>query len=79
MSAIKRDDRYPLLIPIGQRIKDYRINKNMTQIEFAEAMGVNPKNLSKIENGERGISETMLYNLYQRFSDFDAKEILVGE
>jgi len=36
---------------LGQRIQSIRKSKRMTQEQFAELIGIDPKNVSKIENG----------------------------
>ncbi len=77
--SLKRDERTFLLLEIGKRIKEFRMLKELTQIEFAKEMGIDYKNLPKIEKGERGLTETMLYNLIIYFPDFDPIYILTGK
>ena len=36
---------------LGEKIKLYRENKNMTQVEIAESLGVKPATVSKYESG----------------------------
>lgn len=36
---------------LGQRIQDLRKSKKLTQDKLAELVGIDPKNISKIENG----------------------------
>ena len=36
---------------LGKRIKNLRTQKKYTQEKFAELIGIDPKNVSKIENG----------------------------
>lgn len=36
---------------LGEKIKAYRENKNMTQVDIAEILGVNPATVSKYESG----------------------------
>lgn len=38
------------------RVKDKRIEKNLTQLELANLVGVTPKYIGFIENGERNPS-----------------------
>ena len=40
-----------LLVEIGQRIQKYRLQKNLTQDQVAEATGISQKHLSRIEQG----------------------------
>lgn len=44
---------------IGELIEDY----NMTQKEFAEKLGVSPKTVSKLVNGEESISKDITHKL----------------
>ena len=41
----------PLIFKIGQRIQKYRLQRNLTQEQLAEAINVSQKHLSRIENG----------------------------
>ena len=36
---------------LGQKIQDLRKSKKLTQEKFSELIGIDPKNVSKIENG----------------------------
>ncbi len=62
---------------IGQRLKDARMNgKNgMTQLTFAEEIGVYVSNISKIEQGLRLPSLEILYEYMNHF-DVDANRLL---
>jgi transcriptional regulator with XRE-family HTH domain len=66
-------------IGLGERLKLFRLKKNLVQAEFAEICGIDRKNLSKIENGRRSITDYILYNLVNYFPDFDANYILTGQ
>ncbi len=79
MEQIKRHQKGASISGLGDRLREFRISKGLTQIEFAEKIGTTQNSLTKIENGYRGITDLMLVKLYQRFPDFDAKEILIGE
>lgn len=48
---------------VGQRIKEYRINKNMTQDTLAESIEVNPSFISNIERGKTKMSTETLANI----------------
>lgn len=37
----------------GKRIKDLRVQRGMSQIEFAAAVGMHPPNISIYENGHK--------------------------
>jgi transcriptional regulator with XRE-family HTH domain len=45
---------------IGSRIKSIREELDLTQAEFAEAVGVNKKTISLVENGHRKPSQEIL-------------------
>ncbi len=46
----------------GKLIKDYRLAKNMTQDELAEALNISEKYISRIENGYSGVKRQTLIN-----------------
>ena len=62
---------------IGQRLKDTRMSsKNgMTQLNFAEEIGVYVSNISKIEQGVRLPSIEILYE-YMNLFDVDANRLI---
>lgn len=35
----------------GKRLREIRVNKNLTQEKMAESIGIQPENYSRIENG----------------------------
>ncbi len=78
MKNIKRLEKLSIS-GMGDRLREYRKSKDLTQVEFAEIMGTTQNNLTNIENGYHGITDVMLAKLYQKFSDFDARYILIGE
>lgn len=41
---------------LGQNVREIRNSLNMTQDQFAEKLNINPHSLSRIENGNVGIS-----------------------
>ena len=53
---------------IGEFIEDY----NMTQKEFAEKLGVSPKTVSKLVNGEESISDDLAQKL-EKFTNISMK------
>ena len=53
---------------IGELIEDY----NMTQKEFAEKLGVSPKTVSKLVNGEESISDDLAQKL-EKFTNISMK------
>lgn len=46
-----KDGKNDLIIKIGQRIQKYRNQKNLTQEQVAEMVGISQKHLSRIEKG----------------------------
>ena len=48
MVRIKSDER----LPFGERLKNARMERGMTQKELAELIGISPNVLSKYENGK---------------------------
>jgi len=58
---------------IGERIKFYRTERGLTQRELEDALGVAPRYISSIEQGNRGASLDMLVKmcLYFRISMAD--------
>lgn len=46
-----KDEKNALLLEIGQRIQEYRKQKNLTQEQLAETTGISQKHLSRIEQG----------------------------
>ena len=60
---------------LGKNIKKYRKSMNFTQEKFAELIGIDPKNVSKIENGNNypspetisSIAEVLNIDLYKLF------------
>lgn len=50
-------------LTIGQNIREIRIHLNMTQEEFSEKIGLTPNFLSKVENGNVGISLDTVINI----------------
>ena len=58
---------------LGMRIKEFRERKNFTQDKLAELVGIDPKHLSRIENGRNYPSietlEKLVQNLNITFED----------
>ncbi|QXE01733.1 helix-turn-helix domain-containing protein [Terribacillus sp. DMT04] len=69
----------------GQAVKVARYLKGMKLNDFAKKVGIDPDYLSKIENGERGISERnqglllrgLIYKLKLSYEEIAAIHILV--
>lgn len=63
---------------MGQRIRNCRISKGMTQAEFAESIDISINFLSEIENGKKGLSCETLYQICSIHTT-SADYILLGE
>lgn len=50
-------------IIIGQNIREIRISINLTQDQFSEKLNITPNHLSKIENGNVGITVETIINV----------------
>lgn len=59
---------------LGQRIREIRKSKNMTQEQLVEKIGSDTNNLSKIENGKKFMSAEKLVKIAQAL-DVDIKEL----
>ena len=77
---------------IGQRIKQYRKMKSLTQKELAAEIGVAASFIANIEQGQKGISLDKLVDICKCFnielsdllpiethSDMEIKEKMIGE
>ena len=64
-------------LELGQRLKDARLHarKGMTQLRFAEEIGVCVSNISKVEQGVRMPTLDLLFE-YMNYFDKDANELL---
>ena len=66
---------------LGQRIKFFRENRNLTQERLAEKVGIDSKHLSRIENGRNYPSletlEKILTNLNVSYEDIFNFQTLV--
>lgn len=63
--------------PVGERVKNARVMRELTQEQVANYIGVNSKHLSSVERGERGLSISSLMEIC-RILDIDADYILFG-
>lgn len=52
---------------IGEKIREYRERKNITQLELAEYLGTTPQALSRYERGERKTDQDTLFKLADYF------------
>lgn len=61
---------------LGQRIQALRKNKKLTQEQFSELVGIDPKNISKIENGNNYPSPETLVSIAKAL-DVEIYELFV--
>ena len=52
---------------VGQRIRQHRQERNLTQTELARQIGIQQSDLSRIEKGEYRVSLDVLFRLLQTF------------
>ncbi len=52
---------------IGERIKNIRINNNLTQAEFGESVGVTQGYITKVESGKNPPSDQLIITISLRF------------
>jgi len=52
---------------IGQRIKEYRLKKDLTQSQLSEIIGIDAKYMSNIERGRNMPNPNILSNLAEAF------------
>lgn len=63
------------LVQIGNNLRKMRENRNLTQLQVVDALGVSYCHYARIEEGVRGMSLKMLFQLMD-FFDTDANTIL---
>ncbi len=63
---------------LGKRIKELRKERSMTQEQLAELIGIDPRNLIKIENGQTFPRVQTLDKLIEIF-DINPEEIFKSE
>lgn len=66
-------------VEIGERLKLFRESKDISLRDFDKIIGKDYSNLSKIEKGERGINEQLLYALISTYPNFNIKWLLTGQ
>ncbi len=65
------------LIEIGDRVRELRKSKGLTQERFAEVMDLSENSISQIENGKKGMSLQTLFTLCKLY-ETPADYILFG-
>lgn len=52
-----------ILSMLGENLKKYRIDANLTQEQLAEIVGIHPTYVGKLEGGKNNPSVKMLYKI----------------
>ena len=60
-------------LPVGQRIRQHRLDHHLTQTELARQIGIQQSDLSRMEKGEYRVSLDVLFRILQ------ALELSLGE
>jgi transcriptional regulator with XRE-family HTH domain len=60
-------------LPVGQRIRQHRLDHQLTQTELARQIGIQQSDLSRMEKGEYRVSLDVLFRILQ------ALELSLGE
>lgn len=63
---------------IGERVRAYRISKNLSQEDTSDKVGITPKFYGMIERGEKGMSIDTLIKL-KNLLDIDLEYLFFGE
>lgn len=58
----------PRLVEAGKKIKEFRIKNNDTLVNLANYLNIDVGNLSKIENGKRGLSKELLDKISHKYN-----------
>ena len=66
LSEEETKEFWKMMKRIGRNIRRVRLEKNLTQEEVSEKMGVNLKNYQRLEYGERPISTRNLFRIARR-------------
>jgi transcriptional regulator with XRE-family HTH domain len=64
---------------IGQRIQDLRKDYKLTQVKFAEKIGVSVRTLHRWETGDRLPTIDILKNIFDIFEITDVYEFMYGK
>ena len=68
-------DKNELLLQLGERVKEIRIQKGLTQTELANKIGKDHPSINKLENGKVNPSYYFLYEVAQGLG-VDIKELV---
>lgn len=68
-------DKNELLLQLGERVKEIRIQKGLTKTELANKIGKDHPSINKLENGKVNPSYYFLYEVAQGLG-VDIKELV---
>ncbi len=60
---VNKDDKKELLVKFGNNVRKLRLEKDFTQEQLANELGVEVSQISRIERGVINTSVTMVYNI----------------
>lgn len=78
MKILGAENNKTILKELGQRVKDIRIRKSLTQGALAAKAGVSPKTIERLENGENINIEGFL-NVLRVLNSIQNVELLMTE
>ena len=78
MKIIGLENNKTILRELGQRVKDIRINKSLTQGELALKAGVSPRTVERLENGEN-INMDGFLNILRVLNSIQNIDVLIAE
>lgn len=64
---------------IGERVKELRTSKHLSQIEFSKHLGISQGFLSDLENGKSSPNSEILLSIKRLFPDVSSDWLLTGE
>ncbi|MGV3609849.1 MAG: helix-turn-helix domain-containing protein [Fluviicola sp.] len=68
-------DKNELLLQLGERVKEIRVQKGLTQTELANKIGKDHPSINKLENGKVNPSYYFLYEVAQGLG-VDIKDLI---
>lgn len=63
MQSGSEDNKEAINAAVGRRIREARLDKGLKQKTLAEIVNMDPKYLSRIENGHSGVSRELLIRI----------------
>ena len=78
MKITNLSNKKSILSEIGNRIQQYRVSMNVTQVEFAKKCGISLKTIARIENGD-DLKLSNLIKIMNEFNIVDNLDALIPE